>query len=95
MDTEGPLKNDPCYLWGWRVRALVSDKSHWCCWSRGRSGSRPGPRSPRLATGQHCETVSFIHQLNKDYVKYPLLEDQAIYMNFFDWMYKTLRKKLL
>ncbi|OJJ62706.1 hypothetical protein ASPSYDRAFT_65810 [Aspergillus sydowii CBS 593.65] len=34
-------------------------------------------------------------QLNKDYVEYLLLEDQAIYMNFFDWMYKTSRKKLL
>ncbi|CEL09489.1 hypothetical protein ASPCAL12624 [Aspergillus calidoustus] len=34
-------------------------------------------------------------QLNEDYVEYLLLEDQAIYMNFFDWMYKTSRKKLL
>ena len=34
-------------------------------------------------------------QLNEDYVEYLLLEDQSIYMNFFDWMYKTSRKKLL
>jgi hypothetical protein len=34
-------------------------------------------------------------QSNKDYVEYLLLEDQAIYMNFFDWMFKTSRKKLL
>ncbi|KAL4861156.1 hypothetical protein BDV12DRAFT_208310 [Aspergillus spectabilis] len=34
-------------------------------------------------------------QLNQDYIEYLLLEDQAIYMNFFDWMYKTSRKKLL
>ncbi|CAP91150.1 Pc13g00810 [Penicillium rubens Wisconsin 54-1255] len=34
-------------------------------------------------------------QLNEDYVEYLLLEDQAIYMNFFDWMSKTSRKKLL
>ncbi|KAL4778139.1 hypothetical protein BJX76DRAFT_366673 [Aspergillus varians] len=34
-------------------------------------------------------------QLKEDYVEYLLLEDPAIYMNFFDWMYKTLRKKLL
>ena len=26
---------------------------------------------------------------------YLLLEDQAIYMNFFDWMFKTSRKKVL
>ncbi|KAL5338248.1 hypothetical protein BJX70DRAFT_388776 [Aspergillus crustosus] len=32
-------------------------------------------------------------QLNHNYVEYLLLEDQA--MNFFDWMYKTSRKKLL
>ncbi|KAL4873057.1 hypothetical protein BDV12DRAFT_182680 [Aspergillus spectabilis] len=31
--------------------------------------------------------------LKEDYVEYLLLEDQAIYMNFFDWMYKTSRKK--
>ncbi|EED15808.1 conserved hypothetical protein [Talaromyces stipitatus ATCC 10500] len=34
-------------------------------------------------------------QLEKDYVDYLLSEDQAIYMNFFDWMHKTSRKKLL
>ncbi|KAJ0415015.1 hypothetical protein BJY00DRAFT_327273 [Aspergillus carlsbadensis] len=34
-------------------------------------------------------------QLKEDYVEYLLLEDQAIYMNFFDWMYKTSRKKSL
>ncbi|KAK2801732.1 hypothetical protein FQN50_007647 [Emmonsiellopsis sp. PD_5] len=34
-------------------------------------------------------------QLNEDYVEYLLSEDQAIYMNFFDWMYRTSRKKLL
>ncbi|OJJ79315.1 uncharacterized protein ASPGLDRAFT_137070 [Aspergillus glaucus CBS 516.65] len=34
-------------------------------------------------------------QLNADYVDYLLLEDQAIYMNFFDWMFKTSREKLL
>lgn len=26
---------------------------------------------------------------------YLLLEDQAIYVNFFDWMFKTSRKKAL
>ena len=26
---------------------------------------------------------------------YLLLEDQAIYMNFFDWMFKTSREKAL
>ncbi|KAJ5887370.1 hypothetical protein N7495_007411 [Penicillium taxi] len=34
-------------------------------------------------------------QSKEDYVEYLLLEDQAIYMNFFDWMFKTSRKKLL
>ncbi|KAL2829035.1 hypothetical protein BDW59DRAFT_170777 [Aspergillus cavernicola] len=34
-------------------------------------------------------------QLNQDYIEYLLLEDQAIYMNFFDWIYKTSWKKLL
>ncbi|KAL3428577.1 hypothetical protein BDV09DRAFT_190833 [Aspergillus tetrazonus] len=34
-------------------------------------------------------------QLNKDYVDYLLLEDQAIYINFFNWMYRTSRKRLL
>jgi hypothetical protein len=28
-------------------------------------------------------------------VDYLLLEDQAIYMNFFDWMFKTSRGKVL
>ncbi|KAF7164504.1 hypothetical protein CNMCM6106_001022 [Aspergillus hiratsukae] len=31
----------------------------------------------------------------ENYVKYLLLEDQTIYMNFFDWMYRTSREKLL
>jgi hypothetical protein len=30
---------------------------------------------------------------NQDYVDYLLLEDQAIYMNFFDWIFKTSQKK--
>ncbi|RAL00082.1 uncharacterized protein BO80DRAFT_357753, partial [Aspergillus ibericus CBS 121593] len=34
-------------------------------------------------------------QLNEDYIDYLLLEDRAIYINFFDWMYRTSRKKLL
>ncbi|KAJ5636706.1 uncharacterized protein N7484_010019 [Penicillium longicatenatum] len=34
-------------------------------------------------------------QSNQDYVNYLLLEDQAIYMNLFDWMFKTSRKKAL
>lgn len=34
-------------------------------------------------------------QSNEDYVDYLLLEDQAIYMNFFDWMSKTSREKVL
>ncbi|CAG8005703.1 unnamed protein product [Penicillium nalgiovense] len=34
-------------------------------------------------------------QSNQDYVNYLLLEDQAIYMNFFDWMFKTSREKAL
>ena len=33
--------------------------------------------------------------MKEDYVDYLLLEDQAIYMNFFDWMFKTSRQKLL
>ncbi|PYH89774.1 hypothetical protein BO71DRAFT_464394 [Aspergillus ellipticus CBS 707.79] len=33
--------------------------------------------------------------LKVDYVEYLLLEDQAIYMNFFDWIHRTSRKKLL
>lgn len=28
-------------------------------------------------------------------MEYLLLEDQTIYMNFFDWMYRTSRQKLL
>ncbi|QQK46847.1 hypothetical protein Pdw03_1745 [Penicillium digitatum] len=38
---------------------------------------------------------SFCIQSNEDYVDFLLLEDQTIYMNFFDWMFKTSRKKLL
>ncbi|KAI3193967.1 hypothetical protein CBS147311_8868 [Penicillium roqueforti] len=34
-------------------------------------------------------------QSNEDYVDFLLLEDQTIYMNFFDWMFKILQKKLL
>ncbi|EGC45731.1 conserved hypothetical protein [Histoplasma capsulatum var. duboisii H88] len=34
-------------------------------------------------------------QSNEDYVDYLLLEDHAIYMNFFDWMSKTSREKTL
>ncbi|KAL5366337.1 hypothetical protein BJX96DRAFT_169843 [Aspergillus floccosus] len=34
-------------------------------------------------------------QLKKDYVDYLLSEDQAIYMNFFDWMHRTSRQKAL
>lgn len=34
-------------------------------------------------------------QSNEDYVDFLLLEDQTIYTNFFDWMFKTSRKKLL
>ncbi|KAF5015788.1 hypothetical protein F66182_12752, partial [Fusarium sp. NRRL 66182] len=34
-------------------------------------------------------------QSNADYEKYLLSEDQAIYMNFFDWMHKTSREKRL
>ncbi|KAI9035039.1 uncharacterized protein KD926_004694 [Aspergillus affinis] len=37
----------------------------------------------------------FCIQSNEDYVDYLLLEDQTIYMNFFDWMSKTSREKLL
>ncbi|KAI3287650.1 hypothetical protein DTO002I6_7616 [Penicillium roqueforti] len=37
----------------------------------------------------------FCIQSNQDYVNYLLLEDQAIYMNFFDWMFKTSREKAL
>ena len=40
-------------------------------------------------------TVRYCIQLKEDYVEYLLSEDKAIYMNFFDWMYKTSRKKLL
>ncbi|KAJ5216405.1 uncharacterized protein N7498_002812 [Penicillium cinerascens] len=35
----------------------------------------------------------FCIQSNEDYVDYLLREDQAIYMNFFDWMFRTSRKK--
>src|SRR6266511_1827889 len=38
---------------------------------------------------RHC-----IH-MEEDYVKYLLLEDPAVYMNFFDWMWKSSKKKLL
>ncbi|OXV07294.1 hypothetical protein Egran_04941, partial [Elaphomyces granulatus] len=31
--------------------------------------------------------------LNEDYMTFLLSEDQAIYMNFFDWMYKTSKEK--
>ncbi|KAJ6116580.1 hypothetical protein N7512_006305 [Penicillium capsulatum] len=34
-------------------------------------------------------------QSNEDYVDYLLLEDQATYMNFFDWISKTSREKTL
>ncbi|QQK41882.1 hypothetical protein Pdw03_4736 [Penicillium digitatum] len=37
----------------------------------------------------------FCIQSNEDYVDFLLLEDQTIYMNFFDWMFKASRKKLL
>src|SRR5947207_8083097 len=33
--------------------------------------------------------------LKIDYVTYLLSEDQAIYMNFFDWMWKSSKKKRL
>ncbi|BDD59921.1 hypothetical protein MAP00_005091 [Monascus purpureus] len=34
-------------------------------------------------------------QLKEDYVDYLLSEDQAIYMNFFDWMHRTSWQKAL
>jgi len=34
-------------------------------------------------------------QSKEDYVEYLLLEDKAIYMKFFDWMYKTSWEKAL
>ena len=37
----------------------------------------------------------FCIQSNEDYVDYLLLEDHAIYMNFFDWMFRTSREKRL
>jgi hypothetical protein len=45
--------------------------------------------------GRELTSNRYCIQLNEDYVEYLLLEDQAIYMNFFDWMSKTSRKKLL
>lgn len=39
--------------------------------------------------------IDIAFQSNEDYVDYLLLEDQANYMNFFDWMFKTSREKLL
>ncbi len=39
--------------------------------------------------------IDIAFQSNEDYVNYLLLEDQANYMNFFDWMFKTSREKLL
>lgn len=38
---------------------------------------------------RHC-----VH-LEVDYVAHLLLEDPAVYMNFFDWMWKSSKKKLL
>ena len=35
----------------------------------------------------------FCIQSNEDYVDYLLLEDHTIYMNFFNWMYRTSQKK--
>lgn len=32
-------------------------------------------------------------QLNENYMEYLLSEDQAIYMNFLDWMYKDLAEE--
>lgn len=40
-------------------------------------------------------TNGYCIQLNEEYVEYLLSGDQATYMNFFNWMYRTLQKKLL
>ncbi|KAJ5438594.1 uncharacterized protein N7458_009592 [Penicillium daleae] len=37
----------------------------------------------------------FCIQSEEDYVEYLLSEDQTIYMNFFDWMFRTSRTKVL
>ncbi|KAJ6163767.1 hypothetical protein N7497_003746 [Penicillium chrysogenum] len=39
--------------------------------------------------------IRYCIQSNEDFVDYLLLEDKAIYMNFFDWMFKTSREKVL
>ncbi|CAG8250439.1 unnamed protein product [Penicillium salamii] len=44
---------------------------------------------------QHFRKTRFYIQSNEDYVDYLLLEDQTIYMNFFEWISKTSREKLL
>jgi hypothetical protein len=38
---------------------------------------------------RHCD------HLKVDYVEHLLSEDPAVYMNFFDWMWKSSKKKLL
>ena len=52
-----------------------------------------------LRTRHHVQRIThknrFCLQSNEDYRDYLLLEDQAIYMNFFNWMFRTSREKLL
>ncbi|KAL4990761.1 hypothetical protein BDW68DRAFT_153811 [Aspergillus falconensis] len=40
-------------------------------------------------------TNRYCSQLKEDYIGYLLSEDQAIYINFFDWMHWTSQQKAL
>lgn len=53
------------------------------------TGSRRNLNTDLVLFYRHCA------HLKEDYVKYLLSEDQAIYMNFFDWMSRTSREKTL
>jgi hypothetical protein len=59
------------------------------------SGSKYTINSKYLFNGLEITYNRYCIQLNKDYVDYLLLEDQAIYINFFNWMYRISWKKLL
>ncbi|KAL6229344.1 hypothetical protein BDW75DRAFT_103877 [Aspergillus navahoensis] len=56
------------------------------------------PNKPRMLIG--IATVKYYWRKycirsNEDYMDYLLLEDQVIYINFFNWMSKTLRERAL
>ncbi|KAJ5993329.1 hypothetical protein N7451_009053 [Penicillium sp. IBT 35674x] len=63
-----------------------------------RSGWLPPNFKPRTLLGiavveRYWRKYSI--QSKADYVDFLLLEDEAIYMNFFDWMFRTSREKRL